>query len=164
MGTMNEHEKALEAAKVIKEYCKSRPHRRCEECIFVKPNAIWGFSCLIGKPEIRRNCGNWKKQKGNAMTTERAIKALKDIKSMFIGDSPKIALEMAIKALERETQTKRAIEALNEMSAKYAEMYLDTVPDTDDHILDRVRYRAAADIYANAANMVKQLLRGKNCD
>ena len=30
----NEHEKALEAAKVIREYCNSRPNRGCNRCIF----------------------------------------------------------------------------------------------------------------------------------
>ena len=93
------------------------------------------------------------------MTAERAIELLKDISRGYDVDTVGVAVEMAIEALERQIQIQRAIEVLHEMSAKYAEMDLDTAPDTDDHILDRIRYRAAADIYANAANMVKKLVR-----
>lgn len=94
------------------------------------------------------------------MTTKRAIEWLRIIRLSVDGRGyAEIALEMAIKALEQQIQIQRAIEVLHEMSAKYAEMDLDTAPDTDDHILDRIRYRAAADIYANAANMVKKLVR-----
>lgn len=98
------------------------------------------------------------------MTAERAIKILKFYGPGLCPDSYMVgeAFEMAIKALERQIQTKRAIEVLHEMSAKYAEMYLDTDPDTDDHILDRIRYREAVNIYANAANLVKQLVMGND--
>lgn len=94
------------------------------------------------------------------MTPERAIEILNKLIRGSVATlhhrSGIDALEMAIKALERQEQL---IRALHEMSVKYAEMYLDTAPDTEDHILDRVRYRAAADIYAKAANMATVLLK-----
>lgn len=99
------------------------------------------------------------------MTTKRAIEWLRIIRIIVDGRCyAEIALEMAIEALERQSQIQRAIEALQEKSAKYAEMFLETDPDTDEHILDRIRYRAAADIYANSANMVKVLLKGGGND
>lgn len=93
------------------------------------------------------------------MKEERAIELLEYLKGSEVGNvETGIALDMAISSLCRQEQL---IRALLEMSVKYAEMYLDTEPDTEDHILDRVRYRAAADIYANAANMARVLLKGE---
>lgn len=72
------------------------------------------------------------------MKEERAIELLEYLKGSEVGNGETgIALDMAISSLCRQEQL---IRALHEMSVKYAEMYLDTEPDTEDHILDRVRY------------------------
>lgn len=99
------------------------------------------------------------------MTTEKAIeildKLIRGSVATLHSRSGIEALEMAIKAMERRRQIQRVIEILREMSAKYTEMYLETAPDTEDHILDRVKYRTAADIYANAANMAMVPFKGE---
>lgn len=42
---MSEHEKALEAAKVIREYCHTKS---CgTDCIFMELKDIWGFKCNL---------------------------------------------------------------------------------------------------------------------
>lgn len=48
----NEYEKALEAAKVIREYCKSK--QRCMDCIFSaqKEKPGWGFYCVVRDREV----------------------------------------------------------------------------------------------------------------
>lgn len=49
---MNEHEKALEAAKVIREYCNTRPNGACLNCIFMSTsNKEWGFDCVVGEAD-----------------------------------------------------------------------------------------------------------------
>ena len=53
---MNEHEKALEAAKVIREYCKSMP--ACHDCMFCTDIAYsgWEYSCVL---RSERACEEW---------------------------------------------------------------------------------------------------------
>lgn len=47
---MTEHEKALEAAKVIREYCRERPNESCDGCIFNTDDYSWGNGCIFDEP------------------------------------------------------------------------------------------------------------------
>lgn len=42
---MIDHEEAIEAAKVIREYCKERTN--CYECMFGVPRECWGCDCAL---------------------------------------------------------------------------------------------------------------------
>lgn len=45
---MNDHEKALIAAQTLRDYCETRPHGSCIDCIFkTRENQEWGFACAL---------------------------------------------------------------------------------------------------------------------
>lgn len=47
---MTDHKKALEAAKVIREYCEEKPDESCDGCIFLIKDYSWGNGCIFNEP------------------------------------------------------------------------------------------------------------------